>query len=60
MSSKKLSYHELKDQLDVILGKLQSEDLDVDEALQLHAQAKELIKELEVYLKNVSLKITKK
>ena len=53
------SYRDLKAQLDEVLVKLQAEDIDIDEAIKLHDQGQELIKQLEVYLGSVSDKISK-
>ena len=51
--SSKQSYQELKSQLDEVMDKLQSSDLDVDEALKLYQQGLELVLQIEVYLNNV-------
>jgi len=59
MASKDISYQELKSELDVILGKLQSGDLDIDEAVKAYERGMELFKELEKYLKEAENKITK-
>lgn len=44
------NYQNLKIQLDDILSKLQSEGIDIDEAIKLHEQGQKLISELEKYL----------
>jgi exodeoxyribonuclease VII small subunit len=59
MSDKKLSYNELKTQLDEILEKLQDPMTEIDEALELHKQGKVVITKLESYLKEVELRIQK-
>lgn len=43
-------YQDLKGRLDDIIAKLQSEDLDIDEALKLHEQGQKVVAELEKYL----------
>lgn len=42
-----LSFRHLSDQLDEVLAKLQSDDIDVDEALALHEQGSKLVAQLE-------------
>lgn len=51
MADKKLTYKELKEQLDEILTKLESNELDIDEAIELHGKGNSIIKKLENYLK---------
>lgn len=46
MDGKQPSYTELNQQLEEVLAKMQAEDIDVDEALKLHAQGQKLIKQL--------------
>lgn len=46
-------------ELDEILTKLQSNDLDVDEAIKLYERGMEVAKEIEKYLKEAENKITK-
>lgn len=50
MTKKKTNYAELKAELEAIMSKLQSNDIDVDTALALHEQAEALIAELEKHL----------
>lgn len=45
------SYQELKTELEGVLAKLQTEDLDVDEALGLYQRGLELVQQLDTYLK---------
>ena len=47
-----VSYTVLKDELDGVLSRLQSEDLDIDEAVQLYKRGNELIAEVGTYLKS--------
>lgn len=49
MSSKK-SYQELQSELDSIVSQLQSDEIDVDEAVDKYEQATKIIKELKQYL----------
>lgn len=49
MTSKK-AYKELQTELDAVLAQLQSAELDIDKALELHKQGQKLIVELEDYL----------
>lgn len=44
------SYRELQEELDVILAKLQGEQVDIDEAMKLYEHAEKIIKELEKHL----------
>jgi exodeoxyribonuclease VII small subunit len=53
------SYQDLKADLDAVMMRLQSDELDVDEALQLYQKGQELIKELEGYLKQAENTINK-
>jgi exodeoxyribonuclease VII small subunit len=48
------TYQELKQKLEGILGQLQHEDTDVDEALKLHKEGKEVLAQLEKYLADAS------
>ncbi len=47
---KPLNYERLKNELDNILAELQSDDLDIDQALKHYERGLELIKQLEKYL----------
>ena len=55
----KKSYKQLQAELDEVLSKLQSAELDIDEALGLYKQGQSLLKTLEDYLKNAKNEITK-
>lgn len=57
--SKEKSYRELNDELDGIISRLQSSDLDVDQVVKEYEKASVLVKQLEAYLKSASNKITK-
>lgn len=47
---KKVEYAELKRELEAIISRLQSSDIEVDAALELHEQAEALIAQLEEHL----------
>ena len=53
------TYLELNTELDGILSRLQSGNLDIDEAVQCYERGTELVKQLEAYLKQAENKITK-
>ena len=55
----KKSYKQLQAELDEILAKLQSSDLDIDDALDLYKQGQSLLSALEDYLQNAKNEITK-
>lgn len=57
--AKEINYRELSTELDEILGKLQSGDLDIDEALKLYERGMVIVKDLESYLKDAENKVTK-
>jgi exodeoxyribonuclease VII small subunit len=62
MSTKKstnVSYQELSDQLDTVLIELQAEDLDVDRALELYKQGRELVDQLQKRLEAAEHTVTK-
>lgn len=46
----KNNYADLKIQLDEIIEQLEREDIDIDEAVKLHAQGQKIVAELETYL----------
>jgi len=50
MASKKINYQRLRTELDEIMGQLQREDIDVDEALKHYERGLIIVKELEQYL----------
>ncbi len=53
------NYRQLSEELDVILGSLQSADLDIDESLKSYERGMAIVKELETYLKAAENKVTK-
>ncbi|MBI3338274.1 exodeoxyribonuclease VII small subunit [Candidatus Saccharibacteria bacterium] len=55
----KARYQELNSELEDILVKLQSDSLDIDEAVKLHERGTIIVKELEAYLKNAENKVAK-
>jgi exodeoxyribonuclease VII small subunit len=55
----KLNYQSLREELDEVLDKIQSDSVDVDEALELYEKGIELAKKLEDYLDKAQNKITK-
>lgn len=59
MTTKQADYRSLNTELDTILHNLQSEDLDVDEAVALYERGIAIAKELETYLKEAENKVTK-
>lgn len=61
MAEKKRTYREMKEELDNIIIRLESDEVDIDEAVSLHEQGRKLAYEIEKYLKKVksSLDITK-
>jgi len=50
MTAKQINYQKLQTELDEIMGRLQSEDIDVDEALKHYERGLVIVKELEEYL----------
>lgn len=57
--SEPTNYRKLNDQLEVIIEKLQSDDLDVDETIKEYQKGIEIVDELEKYLDTARNKITK-
>lgn len=55
--SKNPSYEQLRTELDDTVAKLQSENLDIDEALVFYARGLELVQQLEAYLKSSENKV---
>jgi exodeoxyribonuclease VII small subunit len=53
------SYRDLKADLDDVLMRLQSSELDIDEALELFQRGQELVKQLEKYLSQTENTIKK-
>jgi exodeoxyribonuclease VII small subunit len=50
MAKEQPSYNQLKNELNEVIVKLQSDDLDVEEALELYKKGQTLIEQLEKYL----------
>lgn len=59
MASKKTDYKTLSTELDEILSKLQSAELNVDEAVDLYERGMKIAKQLEAYLKEAENKVAK-
>lgn len=59
MTASETDYKKLSEELDEIIAKLQSPDLDVDEALKAYERGTIIAKELETYLKKAENKIKK-
>lgn len=59
MTAKKTDYKSLNAELDEVLEKLQSGDLDVDKAVELYERGTAITKELETYLKESQNKVSK-
>lgn len=59
MPTKKTDYKTLSAELDAVLDKLQSADLDVEEAVAAYERGMQLAKELDVYLQQAENKVTK-
>lgn len=57
--AKDKTYAELKQQLDEVIAKIQSEHIGVDEAVNAYQEGTTLIKELQAYLKDSENKIKK-
>lgn len=45
------TYQSLSQELDDVMARLQREDIDVDEAIELYTRGMELVRELQAYLK---------
>lgn len=58
-TNKPTTYKDLRSQLDTIMDWFEGDDLDIDMALEKHAEAEKVIIELEAYLKNTEQKIKK-
>ena len=56
MGTKK-SYRELQSELDDVMMRLQSAELDIDEALTLYKQGQKLVADLEAYLETAKNEI---
>lgn len=55
----KKNYQQLSAELEEILAKLQSADLDIDDAVKAYERGMAIAEELELYLKDAENKITK-
>ncbi|MDQ5971893.1 MAG: Exodeoxyribonuclease small subunit [Patescibacteria group bacterium] len=55
----KQSYKTLQAQLDAVLTEMQSDDIDVERALELYADGQKILAELEAYLKTAENKVQK-
>jgi exodeoxyribonuclease VII small subunit len=53
------TYKQLRTELDDLMNWFDSEDIDVEQALAKYEQAEQIIRQLEAYLKDTELKITK-
>jgi exodeoxyribonuclease VII small subunit len=52
------TFRELSDQLDAVLQQLQTDEVDVDEALKLHQQGTKLLEQLEKRLTSAEHQVT--
>ena len=61
MAEKKRTYQEMKRELDDIIARLESDDIDIDEAGELYKKGQKLADEIEKYLEKIKsdLDITK-
>jgi exodeoxyribonuclease VII small subunit len=59
MAAKKIDYKKLSAELDEVVARLQSADLDVDQAVQAYERGMAITKDLETYLQQTSNKVTK-
>lgn len=57
--TKELTYQEAAEQLEAVLAKLQSSDVQVDEAVELYEEGLKLIAKLEGHLKKAENRIEK-
>lgn len=57
--SKTTDYKQLNQELEVILDKMQSADLDIDEAIKQYERGIAVVEELQGYLKQAENKVTK-
>lgn len=58
MAKQPVDYKKLTEELDEILDKLQSQDLAIDEALELHKRGEAIIAQLEQYLESAENTVT--
>ena len=59
MSDKEINFAKLSQELDDIIVQLQSDDVEIDKAVELHDRGAKLVKELENYLKTTENKVNK-
>lgn len=59
MTQKQINYKALSAELDDVLSRLQSDELDVDKAVKLYERGMAITKELETYLKTAENKVQK-
>lgn len=59
MTKENINYKKLSAELEEVISKLQSADLDVDEAVKAYERGMEIAKELESYLKQAENKVEK-
>ena len=59
MSAKKIDYKKLSAELDEVVARLQSADLDVDQAVQAYERGMTITKDLQAYLQQAENKVTK-
>lgn len=59
MAKGDVNYKELSAELDEILDKLQSSEIDIDDALELYDRGMKIAKELERYLEQATNKVEK-
>lgn len=55
--AEKKSYQQMKDELEQIITRLESDDIDIDEASELYKKGQKLSAETEKYLKNIAAKL---
>lgn len=58
MATKEPTFRELSDRLEAVLAQLQTDEIDVDEALKLHEQGTNLLDQLEKRLASAEHKVT--
>ena len=57
--NKVLNYKQLSEELETILNKLQSGELDIDDAIKQYEQGMAIVQQLQTYLKQAENKVTK-
>ena len=57
--SQTIDYKKLNNELEEIINKMQSDDLDIDEAIKQYERGMKLLDELQTYLKQAENKVTK-